>query len=70
MVVLGMNAALCEGGTSSLPGEEGKGGEGRGRGGCTQKTWSDHRRRSYLKCGEPSVLISMKQCVDEEPSLF
>ena len=30
VVVLGMNAALCEGGTSSLPGEEGKEGGGRG----------------------------------------
>ena len=29
VVVLGMNAALCEGGTSSLPGEEGKEGGGR-----------------------------------------
>ena len=28
VVVLGMNAALCEGGTSSLPGEEGKEGGG------------------------------------------
>ena len=29
VVVLGMNAALFEGGTSSLPGEEGKEGGGR-----------------------------------------
>ena len=35
VVVLGMNVALCEGGTSSLPGEEGK--EGGGGGGVSTK---------------------------------
>ena len=35
VVVLGMNAALCEGGTSSLPGVEGK--EGGGSGGVEHK---------------------------------